>query len=88
MQTNIWVHLTEVLVVLAIPRRQCWHLNILTVDIPLHKTFVKEAFDKIQHPFILKSIGEIRDTGHIPKQNQSIIQQAHRHHQGKWRKTI
>lgn len=33
---------------------QCWHLNILTVDIHLHKTFVKEAFDKIQHPVILK----------------------------------
>ena len=40
---------------------------------------VEKAFDKIQHPFMIKgdiSVGEIRDTRFIPKYNKSNIQQA------------
>ena len=36
----------------------------------------EKAFDKIQHPFYDKNVGEIRDTRIIPKYNKSYLQQA------------
>jgi len=30
----------------------------------------KKAFDKIQHPFMIKSLGDSRDTEDIPRHNK------------------
>ena len=43
-----------------------------------------KAFYKILH---VKSLGEIRDSRHIPKHNKGNIQQANGQHQVKWRET-
>ncbi|KAL6084019.1 hypothetical protein STEG23_029934 [Scotinomys teguina] len=36
----------------------------------------EKAFDKIQHPFMMKGLGESRNTGDIPKHNKGNLQQA------------
>ena len=36
----------------------------------------EKAFDKIQHPLMIKNIGEIRDKIFIPRDNKSNIQQT------------
>ena len=45
----------------------------------------EKAFDKIQHPFHDKGLGEIRDTRNIPKLNKDNTQQADSQCQIKWR---
>jgi hypothetical protein len=35
---------------------------------------VEKAFDKIQHPFMIKSLGKIRNSRPIPKHNKNNIQ--------------
>jgi hypothetical protein len=45
------------------------------------------AFNKIQYPFCVKTLGKIRNTRPISKHNKSIIQQNNCQHQTKWRET-
>jgi hypothetical protein len=47
----------------------------------------KKAFDKIQYPFMIKSLGKIRNSRPIPKHNKSNIHQTSSQHQTKWRET-
>ena len=47
----------------------------------------QKEFDKIQHPSMLKSIGEIRNSRPIPKHNKSNLQQTSSQYQSKWRET-
>ena len=47
----------------------------------------EKAFDKIQLSFMIKGLGEIRDTRTISKHNKGNIQQANNQHQSKWRET-
>ena len=47
----------------------------------------KKALDKIQHPFMLKSLGRIRNSRSIPKHRKSNIQQTSSQHQTKYRET-
>ena len=49
--------------------------------------FAEKAFDKIQHPFIIKVWWEIRYTKNILKHKKGIIQQTNSQHQIKWRRT-
>ena len=46
----------------------------------------EKAFDKIQHPFMLKVL-ENRNSRPIPKHSKSNIQQTSSQHQTKWRET-
>jgi hypothetical protein len=41
----------------------------------------EKAFDKIQHPFMIKSLGKIRNSRPIPKHSKSNIQQISSQHQ-------
>jgi hypothetical protein len=41
----------------------------------------EKAFDKIQYTFIIKNLGEIRDTRPIPKHNKGNIQLTDSQHQ-------
>jgi hypothetical protein len=43
----------------------------------------EKTFDKIQHPFIIKSLGKIWNSRPIPKHNKSNIQQTSSQHQTK-----
>jgi hypothetical protein len=43
----------------------------------------EKAFDKIQHPFMIKVLENLN----IPKYNQSNLQQTSSQHQTKWRET-
>jgi hypothetical protein len=43
----------------------------------------QKTFDKIQHPFMIKILSEIRTTRPIPKHRKSNIQQANSQHQAK-----
>ena len=45
---------------------------------------VEKAFDKIQHPFMIKSLGKIRNSRPIPKYDKSNLQQTSSQHQSKW----
>ena len=45
----------------------------------------EKAFDKIQHLFMIKSLGKIRNSRPIPKQNKSKLQKTSSQHQTKWR---
>ena len=36
----------------------------------------EKAFDKIQHPFMIKSLGNIRNSRPIPKHDKSNLQQT------------
>ena len=47
----------------------------------------KKAFNKIQHPFMIKALERNRDTKNIHKHNKGNTQQANSQHQTKWRKT-
>jgi hypothetical protein len=47
----------------------------------------EKAFDKIQHSFVIKNIGKIRNSRPIPIHNKSNIQQTSTQHQTKWRET-
>jgi hypothetical protein len=38
-------------------------------------------------PLHVQSLGEIRDSRHIPKYNKSKLQQTNNQHQTKWRET-
>jgi hypothetical protein len=53
----------------------------------LHDHLVRrsEAFDKIQHPLMINSLGNIRNSRPIPKHNKSNIQQTSLQHQTKWK---
>ena len=44
----------------------------------------EKAFDKIQHPFMIKSLGKIRNSRPIPKHDKSNLQQTSSQHQSKW----
>ena len=46
----------------------------------------EKAFDKIQHPFIIKNFPESRYRRNIPQHDRSHIQQMHRKHYHQWRK--
>ena len=46
----------------------------------------EKAFDKIQHPFIIKNFPESRYRRNIPQHDRSHIQQTHRKHYHQWRK--
>jgi hypothetical protein len=46
----------------------------------------KKAFDKIQHPFMLKVL-EIRNSRPIPKHDKSNLLQTNSQYQIKWRHT-
>jgi hypothetical protein len=48
----------------------------------------EKAFDKIQHPFMIKVFGKIRNSRPIPKHNKSNPQQISSQHQSKWRETV
>jgi hypothetical protein len=45
----------------------------------------EKAFDKIQPPFMLKSLGNISNSRPIPKHSKSNIQQTSSQYQTKWR---
>ena len=45
--------------------------------------YAGKAFDKIQHPFMLKDLE--RSETHIHNHNKSNMQQTHSQHQTKWR---
>jgi hypothetical protein len=45
----------------------------------------EKPFDKIQHPFMIKSLGKIRNSRLISKHNKSNMQQTSSQHQSKWR---
>jgi hypothetical protein len=44
----------------------------------------EKAFDKIQHIFMIKSLGKIRNSRPIPKHDKSNLQQTSSQHQSKW----
>jgi hypothetical protein len=44
----------------------------------------EKALDKIQHPFMVKSLGKIRNSRPIPKHDKSNLQQTSSQHQSKW----
>ena len=46
----------------------------------------EKAFENIQHPFMIKSLGKIKNLSPIPKHNKSNIQQTGSQQQSKWRK--
>ena len=47
----------------------------------------EKAFDKIQYPFHVKSIGEIKNSRRIHKHNKSNTQKTNSQYQIKWRDT-
>ena len=47
----------------------------------------EKAFDKIQHPFIIKNPPESRNRRNIPQHSKSYIWQAHSKHYPQWWKT-
>ena len=47
----------------------------------------EKAFDKIQHPFMIKKSPENGHRGNLPKNNKSHIWQTHSKHHTKWWKT-
>ena len=47
----------------------------------------EKTFDKIQHRFLINSLGKIRNSRSIPKHNKSNIQQIISQHQIIWRET-
>jgi hypothetical protein len=44
----------------------------------------EKAFDKFQHPFMIKSLGKIRSSRPIRKHDKSNVQQTNSQHQSKW----
>jgi hypothetical protein len=47
----------------------------------------EKAFDKIQHPLMIKDLEKSGIQAPIPKHNKSNIQQTNSQHQTKWRET-
>ena len=47
----------------------------------------EKAFDKIQHPFMIKNSPESRNRRNIPQHNKSYIWQTHGKHYPQWWKT-
>ena len=47
----------------------------------------EEAFDKIQHPFMIKTLQKVWHRRNVPQQNKSHIWQAHSKHYPQWWKT-
>jgi hypothetical protein len=47
----------------------------------------EKAFDIIQHPFMIKSLGKIRNSRPIPKHRKINIQQISSQNKTKWRET-
>ena len=47
----------------------------------------EKAFDKIQHPFMLKVLEKNRKSRPIPKHSKNNIQETGSQHQTKWRET-
>ena len=47
----------------------------------------EKAFDKIQHPIHVKSLGKIWNSRPILKHSKSNIEQTNSQHQAKWRET-
>jgi hypothetical protein len=45
----------------------------------------EKAFDKIQHPFMFKRLGKIRNSRPMPKRSKSNLQQTSSQHQTKWK---
>jgi hypothetical protein len=45
---------------------------------------VEKAFNKIQHPFMKKILGKIRNSRTKPKHDKSKLQQTSSQHQNKW----
>jgi hypothetical protein len=43
----------------------------------------EKAFEKIQHPFMIKSLGKIKNSSPIPKHNKSNIEQTSSQQQSK-----
>ena len=44
----------------------------------------KKAFDKIQHPFMIKNSPESGHRGTLPQHNKGHIHQTHRKHHSQW----
>ena len=47
----------------------------------------EKAFDKIQHPFMIKNPPESRHRGKLPQHNKGHIWQTHSQHRSQWWKT-
>ena len=47
----------------------------------------EKAFNKIQHPFMIKNPPESRQRGNLPQRNKGHIWQTHNHHFPQWWKT-
>ena len=43
----------------------------------------EKALDKIQHSFMLESLGKVRNSSPLPKHSKSIMQQTSSQHQAK-----
>ena len=43
----------------------------------------EKAFDKIQHPFMIKTLQKV-GRGNLPEHNKSCIQQTHSQHHSQW----
>ena len=46
----------------------------------------EKAFDKVQHPFMIKNSYQSGYRGNIPQHNQSHLQQTHSKYNTQWRK--
>jgi hypothetical protein len=46
-----------------------------------------KAFDKIQHPFMIKSSADTSNRRSVPQHNRGYIWQVHTQHHTKWGKT-
>ena len=44
----------------------------------------EKAFDKIQHPFMIKNSPESRHRGNLPQHNKGHIRQTHSKHHSQW----
>ena len=44
----------------------------------------EKAFDKIQHPFMIKNLPESRHRGNLPQHNKGHIRQTHSKHCSQW----
>ena len=47
-------------------------------------TDAEKAFDKIQHPFMIKNSQESGHRGNLPQHSKGHIQQSHSKHHSQW----